>query len=143
MAGLPWLEEGGDEPVEMFSLPPLVRYLYQFGHCLSMTQKEKLLKGLSKPQNLLGHGTLNHAIVRATSWYLLAQYFPQAKWTDWKSAQVHSSAQLMAKLKSLLASRAFRIFRSGHQEWLSPTYAMANISPLVNLIEGLRHRCRR
>lgn len=124
-----------DGPVEMFSLPPLVRYLYQFGDCMTPAQKQKLLSGFtSQKQYLTGHGTLNHAIMRATSWYLLAQYFPEAKWTHW-DGKVYTSPQLMAELKRLMEGRKSRFYKSGQYEWLSPTYAMVNFFPLLNLID--------
>lgn len=136
MASLSTLPVGypPDGPVEMFSLPPLVRYLYQFGDCMTAAQKQKLLYGFtSQKQYLTGHGTLNHAIMRATSWYLLAQYFPDAKWTHW-DGKVYTSPQLMAELKRLMAGRKSRFYESGQYEWLSPTYAMVNVFPLLNLI---------
>jgi hypothetical protein len=134
MVELPVMGTGHD-PTEMFSLVPLVRYLYQFGQCLTGEQKLKLLAKLNKPQFLFGHGTLNQAIVQSSSWYLLAQFFPGAKWTDVQSHQVYTSTQLMAGLKPLLEARTHRIFQSGHYEWLSPNYALLNIYPLLNLID--------
>lgn len=136
MASLSTLPVGypPDGPVEMFSLPPLVRYLYQFGNCMTLEQKQGLLDGLTKKQRLTGHGTINHAIMRATSWYLLAQYFPDAKWTDWDD-KVYTSQQLMVKIRSLLDGRKSRFYKSGQYEWLSPTYAMVNVFPLLNLID--------
>jgi hypothetical protein len=137
MASLSTLPVGypPDGPVEMFSLPPLVRYLYQFGECMSPNQKQKLLAGfVSQKQYLTGHGTINHAIMRATSWYLLAQYFPDAKWTD-ADSKVYTSAQLMVKIRSLLNDRKSHFYKSGQYEWLSPTYAMVNVFPLLNLID--------
>ncbi len=137
MASLSTLPVGypPDGPVEMFSLPPLVRYLYQFGDCMNPAQKQKLLSGFtSQKQYLTGHGTLNHAIMRATSWYLLAQYFPEAKWTHW-DGKVYTSPQLMAELKRLMDGRKARFYKSGQYEWLSPTYAMINVFPLLNLID--------
>lgn len=137
MASLSTLPVGypPDGPVEMFSLPPLVRYLYQFGDCMTPAQKQKLLAGfVSQKQYLTGHGTINHAIMRATSWYLLAQYFPDAKWTHW-DGKVYTSPQLMAELKRLMNDRKSRFYKSGHAEWLSPTYAMVNVFPLLNLID--------
>ena len=124
-----------DGPVEMFSLPPLVRYLYQFGHCFTPDQKQKLLNGFTtQKQYLTGHGTINHAIMRATSWYLLAQYFPDAIWKNMDGRDL-SSAQLMAELKNLMSERMSHFYKSGQYEWLSPTYAMVNVFPLLNLID--------
>ena len=137
MASLSTLPVGypADGPVEMFSLPPLVRYLYQFGDCMTIAQKQKLLAGfVSQKQYLTGHGTINHAIMRAASWYLLAQYFPNAKWTHW-DGKVYTSPQLMTELKRLMDGRKSRFYKSGHAEWLSPTYAMVNVFPLLNLID--------
>jgi len=124
-----------DGPVEIFSMPPLVRYLYQYGDCMTPEQKQKLLTGFtSQRQWLLGHGTINHAILKASSWYLLAQYFPNARWTHWDGT-VLTSQQLMAALKPLLHGRKSRFYKSGQYEWLSPTYAMVNVFPLLNLID--------
>ena len=137
MAGLSDLPVSfpADGPVEMFSLPPLVRYLYQFGDCLSPAQKQKLLAGFtSKKQLLFAHGTINHAILRASSWYLLAQYFPNAKWLN-SDGVVYSSQQVMVTLKPLLAGRRAQFYKSGQYEWLSPTYAMTNFFPLLNIID--------
>jgi len=124
-----------NKPTEMFSLVPMVRYLYQYGHCLTDMQKSRLLVNLNKPQIILGHGTTNMAIVQASSWYLLAQYFPVATWFDLETHKSYTSAQIMTTLKPLLASRTRRIFHSGHYEWLSPNYALLNIYPLLNLID--------
>ncbi|MET3106060.1 putative RNA binding protein with dsRBD fold (UPF0201 family) [Oxalobacteraceae bacterium GrIS 2.11] len=134
MVNLPNMETG-DKPTEMFSLVPLVRYLYQFGSCLTEVQKKQILTKLNKPQYLFGHGTTNMAIVQASSWYLLAQYFPNNTWQEIESHQSYTSAQVMAKLKPLLASRTMRTFHSGHLEWLSPSYALMNLYPLFNLID--------
>lgn len=124
-----------DGPMEMFALPPLVRYLYQFGHCMTDQQKQRLLSGFTSQKEMyFGHGTINHAIMRAASWYLLAQYFPKAKWADW-DGKVLSSSELMAELKRLMAGRTARYYQSGYLEWLSPTYELVNLFPLLNLID--------
>lgn len=124
-----------DGPIDIFALPPLVRYLYQFGHCLTDNQKDKIISTFtSKKQQLYGHGTLNHAILRATSWYLLAQYFPNAKWLHF-DGKYYTSQQIMADLKVLMIKRNKSLMAAGHYEWLSPTYAMVNFFPLLNLID--------
>jgi hypothetical protein len=139
MAGISTMAEGSteDEPIEKFSLPPLVRYLYQFGDCLTNQQKKSLLDGLTRKQWLTGHGTINQAIMQASSWFLLAQYFPDAIWID-KHSKKYTSQQLMVTLKSLLAGRTSRFYKSGQFEWLSPTYTMINFYPLLNLIDFAR-----
>jgi hypothetical protein len=122
------------DPIEIFGLPPLVRYLYQFGHCLSAEQNARVLKGLERPHRLFSHGTLNHAALQGTSWYLLAQYFPQATWQDMDGPK-YSSEQLMALLKPLLVARSRSFYRFGHIEQLSPTYAVVNLFPILNLAD--------
>ncbi len=120
---------------ELFALPALVRYLYQFGSCLEPAQKKQVLANLSIPQALIGHGTTNQAIVQASSWYLLAQYFPDHQWRDIYNQRSYSSAQLMAILKAQMLQRTRGIFHFGHDEWLSPNYALLDVYPLLNLID--------
>lgn len=137
MTGFPTMREGrsAQEPLEMFGLPPLVRYLYQFGACLSAEQKQALLSGLTgEPQWVLGHGTLNQAAMQATSWYLLAQYFPGARWPS-KDGRTYTSKQLMAAIRLNLQARHRRFFESGSYEWLAPTYAGTNMFPMLNLYD--------
>jgi hypothetical protein len=120
---------------EMFSLPPLVRYLYMFGTCMSAVQKKELIDGLTAQRRpFFSHGTMNHMILQETSWYLLAQYFPDAVWTDWEEKR-WTSPQLMAELKDILQRRHWRSFQSGMNEMLSPTYAFTDLYPILNLVD--------
>jgi hypothetical protein len=120
---------------EMFSLSPLVRYLYMYGQCMSKEQKDHLVRGLSQTRRpLFAHGTMNHMVLQETSWYLLAQYFPDAVWTGWDGKQL-KSAEVMARIKDLLTRRHWRSFQSGMSEWLSPTYGFTNIYPILNLVD--------
>lgn len=123
------------DPFEIFAGPPLIRYLYQYGECLSALEKKELASKFGKKQNLLGSGTLNQAIIKASSWYLLAQFFPDMIWTEISTNKSYTSDQLMAALKPILISRTKRIFRSGHYEWLSPNYSVLNEYSLLNLID--------
>lgn len=124
-----------DEPIEMFLLPPLVRFIYQFPQCLSNEQLGSIKDHLtSSRQRLFGHGTINHAALRATSWYLLAQKFPEATWTDWDGTK-HSSADVMRTLKSKMIARTNGFYQQGHYELFSPTYSLVNLYPYLNLVE--------
>lgn len=124
-----------DEPVEMFLLPPLVRLLYQFETCFSTLQLATIQGNLtSRPQRLFDHGTINHAAMRASSWYLLAQKFPTASWTNWDGKKM-SSQSLKEKLDSLLKQRWEGFYQVGHYELLSPTYSIVNLIPTINLID--------
>ena len=127
-------DDGKTLKYDLFSLPPLVRYLYQFGHCFDRTQSERMSALLARPINFTGHGTINHAVLLATSWYLLAQYLPSQKWTD-VSGKVFTSAQLMAIEKDLLERRTEGFFKEGFLEQASPTYGMVNFFPLLNLFD--------
>ncbi len=120
--------------INMFALPPLVRYLYQFGECLTAEQKTRIKVALSLKKGLLDHGTINHAILQSSSWYLLAQYFPDVKWHN-RDDRFFSSTELMSALKELLLRRSNRFMQNGQSELLSSTYAMANFTPLLNLID--------
>jgi hypothetical protein len=122
------------EDDNLFALPPLVRYLNLYGACMSDAQRSDLVAGLTSPNYLFAHGTLNHAIMQASSWYLLAQAFPDAAWTD-HDGTPHDSDALMAALRDLLESRAAGVFREGHNEILSTTYAMIDVFPLLNLVD--------
>jgi hypothetical protein len=125
----------GKEAFEMFALSPLVRYLYMYGQCMTEDQKRLLINGLAGTRRtFFSHGTMNHMVLQETSWYLLAQYFPNAQWTDENGAQ-WTSPQLMAQMKDLLARRHWRSFQSGMDEMLSPTYAFTNLYPILNLVD--------
>jgi hypothetical protein len=120
---------------EMFALPPLTRYLYMYGQCLSAEQRSSLLKGISETRRFLfGHGTLNHMIMQESSWYLLAQYFPDAIWTN-SDNKKYSSAEVMSRIKVLLGKRDWRFFQTAHNELLSPTYSETNLFPTLNLVD--------
>lgn len=125
--------------VDIFSLPPLVRYLYQFGNCLSDHELGQLRAALNVKRLIFDHGTLNHAMLQATSWYLLAQYFPDAKWRDINDVEL-SSEQVRKRISTLLIARFNRTSNEGHAEQLSPTYSMINVFPLLNLIDFSSNR---
>jgi len=131
------LGSAGDE---MFGLPALVRYLYAFPQCLTDEQRQTIKQALTSTRHdLFGHGTLNHMVLQSTSWYLLAQYFPDAQWQDANGERLASS-DVMAQLKDLLTRRHWRSFQSGMTEELSPTYASADLYPLLNLVDFARDK---
>lgn len=121
-------------PPDIFSLPPLVRYLYQFGKCFSPQQLQHISDQLGKTLDIFGHGTINQAIIQSSSLYLLAQYFPDVVWKDNKGGQ-YSSHEVMATLTTLLIKRCKSFLRDGQYEQLAPTYTMLNYFPLLNIID--------
>jgi len=120
---------------EMFALAPLVRYLYMYPKCMSDENRRDLLAGLtSVPRDFTAHGTMNHMVLQETSWYLLAQYFPDAHWTDNKGTHL-TSAQVMAETGDLLTRRHWRSYQSGMFEIFSSTYAMPDLFPILNMAD--------
>ena len=120
---------------EMFALAPLVRYLYMFPQCMSAKDRQDLIAGLtSVPRDFTAHGTMNHMVLQETSWYLLAQAFPDAHWID-RSGVHLTSAQVMAETKDLLTRRHWRSYQSGMFEMYSTTYAMPDLFPILNLVD--------
>jgi len=127
----------GDTPTdfrEIFTYPGLTRFLYMFGGRLSPEQLGHLKATLvARAHDLLSHGTENHAIMRASSAYLLAQYFPDAIWTENK--KIMTSAEMMLEAKNLLLSRGRGFYHFASAEMVSTTYSIVNIYPLLNLCE--------
>jgi hypothetical protein len=131
------LGEMGDHGVffEMFALPALVRYLYMYPQCMSDAQRKQLVHGLTaEKKGLFEHGTSNHMVLQETSWYLLAQYFPDAVWINEDGTHL-TSPQVMAHIKDLMTRRNWRSFQSGMGEILSPTYVMPNLFPILNIVD--------
>jgi hypothetical protein len=122
------------EPIEMFCLPALARFLIQNGDLLPAPQKASLLAGLTAQQRLLDGGTLNHQHMRTSSWYLLAQYFPSATWTAF-DLQTYSSAASKAIHKDHAKTRHNGFLRIGNFEASSTTYSMPNAFSALNLAE--------
>lgn len=121
-------------PTDMFARPPLTRFLFQYGRCLNDEQRRRMIVAIAYPDQLFGHGTLNHAIMSASSYYLLAERLPDLKWSDLQGHR-YNSAEVAARYKALLMRRFQKFMASGHAEQLSPTYAMIDLFPLLNLID--------
>lgn len=121
-------------PYDLFAMPPLVRYLSEYGSCIGDTQVQEIKKSLSRELDITGHGTLNHAIMKLSSFYLFAQMYDDIEWTDADGTR-YSSRSLMNKLKSFLLSRTKGMFEDGFNESVSPIYFAVNIVPILNLID--------
>lgn len=125
---------GGDG--EMFALPCYVRYLFKYGHRMSTAEADAIKNALAaQTHELFGHGTLNHAAMQNTSYYLLAQYYPDVTWTD-NSAGTWTSAQVMSTNKTNWARRSVRFLKNGsYAEVTSSTYSVVNFMCALNLYE--------
>ena len=119
---------------ELFSRPPLIRYLYQFNQCLTPAQREAIIQAELDPSQLFSHGTLNHAMMSSSSYYLLAERYPTLKWKD-SSGNLLSSFEVASRYKKLLLSRFAKFMNDGFNEQLSPSYSVVDILPLLNLVD--------
>ena len=126
-----------DKAAFAFVLPPLVRYMIQYHQCLSPAQLARIRAYLAQPQPLFTHGTLNHAMMTATSYYLLAEQFPDQAWKNGTN-NPFNSAQVIARYHDLLLGRFRGSMVNGFNEQLSPTYSTVNFLPLLNLIDFAR-----
>ncbi|MEP2653489.1 MAG: hypothetical protein ABJH06_16015 [Paraglaciecola sp.] len=128
-----------NQDFEIFVLPAIIRYLYLFGDCLSEQNIEVLhtyvTQGVACTNfGYTGHGTLNHAIIQASSWYLFAQYFSDSTWTN-KLGEEHTSEALLEITYDNLSNRFRGHIERGHFEMASPNYSETNFFPLLNLID--------
>lgn len=125
---------GGDG--EMFALPTYVRYLYKYGSRMSPAEALAIKNALiAQTHELYGHGTLNHAAMQCTSYYLLAQYYPDVIWTD-NSAGTWTSAQVMATNKANMLLRIARFTaNAGHAEVTGSTYSIVNLMCAINMVD--------
>lgn len=125
---------GGDG--EMFALPTYVRYLFKYDHHFSVGEAQAFKDALAaQTHELFGHGTVNHAAMQCTSYYLLAQYYPDVIWND-NSAGTWTSAQVMATNKANMLRRLKRFTsNTSHAEVTSSTYSIVNLMCIINMID--------
>lgn len=119
---------------DLFAMPPLTRYIFSYHSCIDNDQLRDIKNSLGQSKDIFSHGTLNHAIMKLSSFYLLAQYFNDVRWSDIDGSS-YTSNEVMSKFKSLLLSRTKGMFQFGFFESTSPIYIAVNIVPLLNLID--------
>ncbi|MDA9543895.1 hypothetical protein ACM43_04870 [Bradyrhizobium sp. CCBAU 45321] len=119
---------------DLFSLPPLTRFVYQHFNCFDEMQARDVMTALQRRIDLFQHGTTNHALMSASSWYLLAQKFPSNRWVT-REGKVLSSRQVQTEYKRLLLQTFARWLSVGNVEQYSPVYAVLDLIPLLNVIE--------
>lgn len=131
-----WITAANGGDGEMFPLPCYARYLHKFNSRMSPSEAAEFKTALAnQTHDLFAHGTLNHAVMRCTSYYLLAQYYPDITWKD-KSAGTWTSAQVMATCKSNYLKRIARFTENGsHGEITSSTYSIVNLLCALNLVD--------
>jgi hypothetical protein len=123
-------------PRTIFDYPWIAKALYAYGDRFTPQQRDSIRSNLVQyADDLLFHGTENHAIKRVTSAYLFAQQFPNQQWNLAGRGQPLSSQQLMSESKDLLIRRSQGFLRSGNNEQLSSTYAFLNATAWLNIYD--------
>ena len=126
----------GAEQVDLFSLPGVVRILYRAKQCgESKSLREFIDAVASLRHEIYTHGTINHAIIRSTSWLLLSQLM-----NDDKEIPLTNGAKTTAKKVREILGRQIKQRLEGdldhlHAEFTSSTYALLNFVPLLNLYD--------
>lgn len=126
----------GNVDQQIFQLPSIARYLYLYNNRFTEAQLNSLRTNLVTPQQyLFDHGTINHAAMQCTSYYLFAQYWPNETWRDRANANF-TSAQVMATCKANYKRRIDRLMKDGlHAETMSTTYSLINMACALNILD--------
>ena len=126
----------GNVDQQVFQLPSIARYLYLYGNRFTTAQMDSLRTNLTTPlQYLFDHGTINHAAMQLSSYYLFAQYFPTSTWRDRNNVSF-TSAQVMQTCKENYRRRINRLALDGlHAETTSTTYSLINMACALNILD--------
>lgn len=121
---------------EVFPIPCYARYILKFNSRFSATEGDRIKAAIAaKVHSLFDHGTLNHAVMRCTSYYLLAQHYPDIAWKG-RGGRTWTSVEVMATCKSNYLKRITRFTENGgHAEITSSTYSIINLMCALNLID--------
>jgi hypothetical protein len=106
----------------------LGKYLDKF----TPAQRDHLKAKIKGFDDLLGHGTENHAIMKCVAAYLFAQYWPNE--TGWVRG-TKTSAEVMETARGRLLSIVKGLYDCGYAENLSNNYVPVHIWPFLALYE--------
>lgn len=124
----------GAEQVDLFSLPGVVRILYRAKKCgESKSLAEFLDAVVSLRHEIYTHGTINHAIIRSTSWLLLSQLMSDDKEIPLTNGATTTVKKVREVLVNQLKKRLEGDLDHLHAEFTSSTYVLLNFVPLLNL----------
>ncbi|MDI6451738.1 hypothetical protein [Anaerobaca lacustris] len=117
---------------QQFSYPGVAWVLGKYWEKFTPAQRDHLKARLKGFNDLLGHGTENHAIMKGAAAYLFAQYWPDE--TGWLRG-THTSAQLMETARTQMLAVMRSLYDKGYEENLSTTYAAVHLFPYYALYD--------
>lgn len=113
----------------------VVRALYMYRDKFSQSQLDRIEAAAKRMSNWAGGGTENHQLYRWTNGYLLAQAF-DGEWRPFKEEMiVRTAEEMMEVMKDKIVKEGQRQYRRGVAEYLSPTYLVHHVIPMLNLYD--------
>lgn len=111
-----------------------VRALYMAENHLTGSERSAVLSIASDDaNNWNNNGTENHRLMTWSSGYLLAQFFPSGRWRY--GSETLGSTELMSRLRDRIIEVGRNNYRAGYSEFLSPTYQIYHVAPMLNLYD--------
>ncbi len=117
---------------EQFTYAGVAWVLGKYWDKFTPAQRDHLKARLKGFNDLLGHGTENHAIMKGAAAYLFAQYWPDE--TGWLRG-THTSAQLMETARKQMLAVMRSLYDRGYEENLSHNYLPVHLYPYYALYE--------
>lgn len=117
---------------QQFSYPGVAWVLGKYWDKFTPAQRDQLKAKLKGFNDILGHGTENHAMMKCAAAYLYAQYWPDD--TGWMRG-THTSAEVMETARERLLSVIESLYDRGYEENLSTTYAAVHLFPYYALFD--------
>jgi hypothetical protein len=117
---------------EQFTYAGVAWVLCKYWDKFTPVQREHLKVKIKRFNDLLGHGTENHAIMKGAAAYLFAQYWPNE--TGWLRG-THTSAQLGETARRQMLATMRSLYDKGYNENLSPTYLPVHLYPYFALYD--------
>jgi hypothetical protein len=117
---------------EQFTYSGVAWVLGKYWDKFTPAQRDHLKAKLKGFNDLLGHGTENHALMKGVAAYLFAQYWPDE--TGWMRGTMNS-AQLMATARQNLLGVMRSLYDYGYVENLSTTYTAVHLFPYYALYD--------
>ena len=109
---------------EQFSYPGVAWVLGKYWDKFTPEQRNHLKDRLMSFNDLLGHGTENHAIMKCVAAYLFAQYWPNE--TGWLRGKI-SSAELGETARTNLLAVMRSLYDKSYEENLSHNYVPVHL----------------
>jgi len=117
---------------EQFSYPGVAWVLGKYWDRFTPAQRDHLKSRIKGFNDLLGHGTENHALMKCVAAYLFAQYWPND--TGWVRG-TKTSAEVMETARGRLLSVIKSLYDKSYEENLSHNYAPVHLFPYYALYD--------